>query len=75
MNDWIIKSPIPVECDVLNESQKFPSRNIYCVGRNYRSHAIEMGADPGREKPFFFSKNFRHISKKWFGDYISRGYL
>ena len=43
MNDWIIKSPIPVECDVLNESLQFPSRNIYCVGRNYRDHAKEMG--------------------------------
>ena len=41
---------------MLNESQKFPSRNIYCVGRNYRSHAIEMGSDPDREKPFFFQK-------------------
>ena len=57
MNDWIIKSPIPVECDVLNESLKFPSRNIYCVGRNYRDHAIEMGGDPQREKPFFFQKS------------------
>ena len=57
MNDWIIKSPTPVECDVLNESLKFPSRNIYCVGRNYRDHAIEMGGDPEREKPFFFQKS------------------
>ena len=56
MNDWIIKSSIPVECDVLNESLQFPSRNIYCVGRNYRDHAIEMGGDPEREKPFFFQK-------------------
>ncbi len=29
---------------------------IYCVGRNYADHAIEMGADPEREPPFFFSK-------------------
>ena len=56
MNDWIIKSPFPVECDVLNESLKFPSRNIYCVGRNYRDHAKEMGDDSEREKPFFFQK-------------------
>ena len=56
MNDWIIKTPIPVECDVLNESLKYPSRNIYCVGRNYRDHAKEMGGDPDREKPFFFQK-------------------
>ncbi|MBN2751910.1 MAG: fumarylacetoacetate hydrolase family protein, partial [Rhodospirillaceae bacterium] len=29
---------------------------IYCVGRNYADHAREMGADPDREPPFFFSK-------------------
>jgi fumarylpyruvate hydrolase len=35
---------------------RFPVRRIYCVGRNYRAHAIEMGADPDREAPFFFMK-------------------
>jgi fumarylpyruvate hydrolase len=30
---------------------------IYCVGRNYAAHAIEMGHDPTREEPFFFQKN------------------
>ncbi|MDJ0921709.1 MAG: fumarylacetoacetate hydrolase family protein [Henriciella sp.] len=34
----------------------FPVRRIYCVGRNYRAHAIEMGFDPDREPPFFFMK-------------------
>jgi fumarylpyruvate hydrolase len=34
----------------------FPVRRIYCVGRNYRAHAIEMGSDPDRESPFFFLK-------------------
>ena len=34
----------------------FPVRRIYCVGRNYADHAIEMGHDPTREPPFFFSK-------------------
>ncbi|PPE70727.1 fumarylacetoacetate hydrolase family protein [Caldimonas thermodepolymerans] len=33
----------------------FPVRRIYCVGRNYVEHAIEMG-DTGREPPFFFLK-------------------
>jgi fumarylpyruvate hydrolase len=33
----------------------FPVRRIYCVGRNYVEHAIEMGAT-GREPPFFFLK-------------------
>ena len=35
---------------------RFQVRRIYCVGRNYRAHAIEMGADPDREVPFFFMK-------------------
>ena len=35
---------------------RFPVRRIYCVGRNYRAHAIEMGSDPDRELPFFFMK-------------------
>lgn len=34
----------------------FAVRRIYCVARNYAEHAREMGADPGREPPFFFSK-------------------
>ena len=34
----------------------FPVRRIYCVGRNYAEHAIEMGHDPTREAPFFFQK-------------------
>ena len=55
-NNWIIKTSPPVECDILDESLKFPSRNIYCVGRNYRDHAKEMGSDPDREQPFFFQK-------------------
>ncbi len=33
----------------------FPVRRIYCVGRNYVEHAIEMGHS-GREAPFFFLK-------------------
>ena len=35
----------------------FPVHRIYCVGRNYAAHALEMGGDPNREEPFFFQKN------------------
>lgn len=35
----------------------FPVRRVYCIGRNYAAHAIEMGHDPNREAPFFFQKN------------------
>ena len=29
---------------------------VFCVGRNYAEHAVEMGHDPDREPPFFFTK-------------------
>ena len=35
----------------------FPVRRVYCNGRNYAAHAIEMGHDPDKEDPFFFQKN------------------
>ena len=34
----------------------FTVRRIYCVGQNYRAHALEMGGDPARQTPFFFQK-------------------
>ena len=42
---------------VAGSDQVFPVRRLYCVGRNYAEHAIEMGHDPNREPPFFFQKN------------------
>ncbi|MEG2729922.1 fumarylacetoacetate hydrolase family protein [Brevundimonas sp.] len=34
---------------------EFPVRRVFCVGRNYAAHAREMGRDPDREPPFFFT--------------------
>ncbi|MEN5362727.1 fumarylacetoacetate hydrolase family protein [Brevundimonas intermedia] len=34
---------------------EFPVRRVICVGRNYAAHAREMGRDPDREPPFFFT--------------------
>ena len=41
---------------ILNSMKIFPIHRIYCVGRNYREHALEMGHNPDREQPFFFQK-------------------
>jgi fumarylpyruvate hydrolase len=41
---------------VAESAQQFPVRRIFCVGRNYAEHAREMGFDPDREPPFFFTK-------------------
>lgn len=34
----------------------FPVGRIICIGRNYEAHAREMGSNPEREAPFFFTK-------------------
>ena len=45
-----------VELPIVASSERFPVHQVYCVGRNYADHAIEMGHDPTREPPFFFIK-------------------
>ena len=52
----VIQAPPPVSVEVAGSSERFPVHRIYCVGRNYAAHAREMGMDPEREPPFFFSK-------------------
>ena len=42
--------------EIAGSGQRFPIRRIFCVGKNYADHAREMGGDPDREPPFFFSK-------------------
>jgi len=41
---------------VSGSKDRFPVRRIWCVGRNYAAHIVEMGYDPNREEPFFFAK-------------------
>jgi len=52
--DYVVNPPAP-PCVPVAGGGAFPVRRIYCVGRNYAEHAIEMG-HPGREPPFFFLK-------------------
>jgi fumarylpyruvate hydrolase len=42
---------------VAGTDKLFPVHRIYCVGRNYAEHALEMGGNPDKEPPFFFQKN------------------
>jgi len=57
MTKFAIQSPPVVALPVTGTDDKFPVRRVYCIGRNYAAHAIEMGHDPDREPPFFFQKN------------------
>ncbi|WP_420023039.1 fumarylacetoacetate hydrolase family protein [Cereibacter azotoformans] len=51
-------APPAVPClPVVGTDAMFPVRRVFCIGRNYAAHAVEMGGDPDREPPFFFQKN------------------
>jgi fumarylpyruvate hydrolase len=41
---------------IAQSTARFPVRRIFCVGQNYADHAREMGSDPNRQAPFFFTK-------------------
>ena len=53
---YAVPAPVQTSVEVAGTSERFPVHRIYCVGRNYAAHAREMGMDPEREPPFFFSK-------------------
>ena len=57
MHEYVFTPSQPVSIPVKDSSKLFPVHRIYCVGRNYADHAIEMGHDPSKEAPFFFQKN------------------
>lgn len=53
---YVIDPPAQPSVAVAGSDARFPVRRIFCVGRNYAAHAREMGKDPDREPPFFFTK-------------------
>jgi len=57
MTDFVIAPPAGTALPVAGGAARFPVRRVYCIGRNYAAHAVEMGHDPNREPPFFFQKN------------------
>lgn len=56
MPEFIFPPPAPASLAIAGSDARFPVRRIFCVGRNYAAHAREMGKDPDREPPFFFTK-------------------
>jgi len=54
--NFVIDPPSQPGVAVAGSTARFPIRRVFCVGRNYAAHAREMGNDPDREPPFFFTK-------------------
>ncbi len=56
MSAFVLPPPPVPSVAVAGSAARLPVRRIFCVGRNYAAHAREMGRDPDREPPFFFTK-------------------
>src|SRR5690606_2689506 len=54
---FLFPPPPVVTLPVEGEAALFPVGRIFCIGRNYAAHAVEMGHDPNKEPPFFFCKH------------------
>lgn len=55
-SEYVIDAPDVVSMEVIGTDERFPVRRVYCLGRNYRAHAIESGDNPDETPPFFFIK-------------------
>jgi fumarylpyruvate hydrolase len=53
---YVIPPPDVVSMEIHGSTQRFPVRRVFCLGRNYRAHAIESGDNPDETPPFFFIK-------------------
>ena len=61
MSKLLFEPPAPVSVDISGTDVRFPVNRIFCVGRNYAAHVREMGFDPEREAPCYFTKASRSI--------------
>ncbi|XYK79895.1 MAG: fumarylacetoacetate hydrolase family protein [Labrenzia sp.] len=57
MPTFVFAPPAVTAVPIDGTGDLFPVRRVYCIGRNYAAHAVEMGHDPDKEPPFFFQKN------------------
>lgn len=59
MNTYLWNPPVCRSLPVRGIAERFPVNRIFCVGRNYHAHAVEMGrpVDKSVEQPFYFTKS------------------
>tara|TARA_B100001250_G_C19589970_1_gene695938 strand:+ start:596 stop:811 length:216 start_codon:yes stop_codon:yes gene_type:complete len=42
---------------VIGRNYGYPVRRIFCVGRNYVEHVLELGNEVEKKQPFYFTKS------------------
>ncbi|MBL8478167.1 MAG: fumarylacetoacetate hydrolase family protein [Sterolibacteriaceae bacterium] len=57
--NFVFAPPATPALPVIGTAARFPVHRIFCVGRNYHAHALEMGnpVDKATMKPFYFTKS------------------
>ena len=59
MTTYLFTPPAIQSLPIRGTTERFPINRIFCVGRNYHAHAVEMGkpVDKSAERPFYFTKS------------------
>jgi fumarylpyruvate hydrolase len=59
MTQYLFTPPAIQSLPIRGRTERFPINRIFCVGRNYHAHAVEMGkpVDKSAERPFYFTKS------------------
>ncbi len=59
MTTYLFTPPAVQSLPIRGKTERFPINRIFCVGRNYHAHAVEMGkpVDKSAERPFYFTKS------------------
>ena len=56
MSSYVFPPAETPSVPVRGSSARYAVSRVFCVGRNYAAHAREMGGNPDREPPFYFTK-------------------
>lgn len=56
-DSYLFALPAPPALDIVGKTVRFAIRRIFCVGRNYAAHALELGNEVDRQAPFYFTKS------------------
>ena len=62
MCKYVFEPAPTVSVEIAGSDARFPVNRVFCVGRNYAAHVREMGFDPDREEPCYFTKSARCIA-------------
>ncbi len=56
---YVFAPPATPSLPIIGRPERFPVNRIFCVGRNYHAHAVEMGrpVDKATMQPFYFTKS------------------